>query len=186
MEDKTVGNFLIKFSQSKDEGYITLVVCPETRGGHPEPHAVSLHRLGIGPCIDSEESEVPIYVWSSYTCSGHASMSVQVDLPWVLAADDKFTMKKVAAVDATIWDADPSDERLPLYLDVDMEKVRAPGGVYIPRYLTTALLTRVSSLQEAWSIIRYQAEKLRMSEACMPFLAWLWVRLLADYVRLDK
>ena len=104
-----------------------------------------IHRLGLGPCVDSEESEVPIYVRALDTCFRQTPLSIQVDLAWLLTADYKVTINKVAAVESTVWDEDLVDKGLLLNVGAHTEKVQAPCTVYIPWCLTPALINGVQS-----------------------------------------
>ena len=62
------------------------------------------------------------------------------------------------------------------------EKLRVPVKIYTPRCLMPALLTGTHSPHIAWSILWNLAKKMHISEAYMTLWAWIWVRLITDYV----
>ena len=101
---------------------------------------------------------------------------------WILPGDDRFTVNKVAAVDAKNLEAEPADARMALDESVDTEHVRDLEAIYIPRCVGPALITGVRLPHEAWSILRKDANKIWLLEACTPLWDWLMVRLLTDYV----
>ena len=65
----------------------------------------------------------------------------------------------MAAVDAALWDADPSDARISLDKSAATEKVWALVAVHIPCCLTHVLLTGVFSPHEAWRTVQYRSKK---------------------------
>ena len=74
---------------------------------------------------------------------------------WLLEVDDRFTVNKVAALDQAICKEDPEAEQvaLTLAMGTNMDRIRAPVAVYIPKFLTPALLTGTCSLHVACKII---------------------------------
>ena len=77
-------------------------------------------------------------------------------------------MKKVEAVDAAIRYTGPAGARVALYESTATEKSQALGDVFIPQFLTPALLTGVRSPREAWSILHNRAKKYEYRKYARP------------------
>ena len=75
-------------------------------------------------------------------------------------------VNKVAAVDAALRNAEPSDPRVVLKESTPTEKVLTVVVVYIPQCLAPTLLSGICSPNEAWVILRNRDKKLRISDAC--------------------
>ena len=72
---------------------------------------------------------------------------------WIIATEDRVTIKKLDALDIAIWDVEPEYERIELDTGAATEKLQAPRAVYIHRYMTLSLLTGVRLPRVAWSIL---------------------------------
>ena len=100
---------------SSEEGEeISLAIFMGMRGGTPSPHVLPLHGLGLGPVIFREDSNPPLYAWALGTSAGQVHISIQVDPAWLLPSEDRVMVNKVAAVDASLQNEEPSDLRVVL------------------------------------------------------------------------
>ena len=134
-----------------------------------------LHGLGVNPCVKSEE-------WASDTVSGQMPLSILVQLSWLVTAEDRVTVNKVAAVYEALLEENMVASGVALAPSTATKKVWVPLETYIPRCLVTALLMGTCALRIAWSILRNCAKKLRILEAFTPLWAWLRIRFLTDYM----
>ena len=163
-DEDTIGELLREVKAIKEGEEIVLAILLEMRVGPPEPHLLSLHGLGRWSILSSKEYEVPLYAWASDTSSGQAPVSIKVDPAWILSSKDRGTVNKVAPVNSTLWNAEPSDPRVVFDDSAPTEKLQAAVAVYIPHCLTPTLLTGLRFTRKAWGILLDRAKKLRILE----------------------
>ena len=138
--------------------------------------------MGIRPVLSRKDPKVHLYAWALETSTGQAPLTIKVDLVWIFSIEDRITVNKVATVETMLQNTELFDPRVTLGEGAPTEKVRAEVAVYIPFYLTSALLTGVRLPHEVWSILCDRANRLQISKDCLFLWACLRVRLLTDYV----
>ena len=132
--------------------------------------------------LQKQKFQGPVYNLSSFTILVQTPLSILVQPFWPITVEYWVNVNKVAAVYQYLHNEDPISAQKVIETSTAKEEMRATMKVYITRFLIPGLFTGKHTLCVSWSILQDCANKLRISKACAPLWAWLWVKLLTDYM----